>query len=543
MMLLQPSGLWFLLGLPLIVVLYLIQSRYRPQVVASLLLWKRTARDLEADAAWRRPRWDVLLVLQLLVAAGVALALGRPAVFGDTGRRLVLVLDTSASMAARDVAPTRLAAAKQMIVDLAASAPADTRLSLVTAGRAPGVVAQDASVKAIAQALDGIPQESAAGDLVTALQVAASLAGDGDGSITVVTDGAFNVNLAPVAVPVTFETVGGGPQSLAVSDVSLRRPAEGGDYLAGFARVVNTTAADQTTTLAILADGVLMDRSPVQVPATGHADATFHVPNDAQTISVGLTDRGPLPAADRVDLLGFGHWSRNVVIVSDQPAFWQHVLSVVPNVTSESVRPLDFDAASASPNDIYLLDNVAPTPLPAGGLILVDPPEASALLSRADNLPRQRNAVTFDAEDPLLQGVDIAPLSVQRLERAITPGWAAAAVAAEDSPLILHGRLGQQPAVVLTFDPAHSNLPQLAAFPQLVANAIDWLTPGREAILQAGLGAKADIQPRPLADLPAQTDASLASAGSTIPHEVWPWFVAAAVALFGIEWAVAVRRG
>lgn len=542
MTLLQPNGLWFLLALPLIFVLYLIQSRYRPQVVASLLLWKRTARDLEAEAAWRRPRWDLLLLLQLLLAAVIAVALSHPAVSGPTGHRLVVVLDTSASMAARDVAPSRLAAAKQMVEDLVTSAPPGTRFALVTAGRAPSVLVHDESSSAIAQALDSVQAESAAGDLPTALHVAASLAIDGDGTITVVTDGAFNVKLVPETVPVTFKTVGGGSPSLAVSDVSLRRPAEGGDYLAGFARVVNVTASEQPTTLAILADGVLVDRSPVQVPATGHADATFHVPTNAQNISVGLTDRGPLPGADRVDLLGYSRWSRNVVVVSDQPAIWQHVLAVVPNVTSQSVRPADFDGASASPNDVYLLDNVVPTPLPAGGLILVNPPDGSALLSRVDNLPRQRSTVAFDPEDPLLQGVDIAPLSVQRLERAITPGWAAAAVTAEDTPLILHGRFGQQPAVVLTFDPAHSNLLHLAAFPQLIANAIDWLTPGRDAILQAGLASKADIQPRPLADFPADTDAARASVGS-IPNEVWPWFLLAGLALFTSEWVVAVRRG
>src|SRR5579859_998259 len=100
MSLLAPIGLWFLVALPVIFVLYLIQSRYRPQVVASLLLWKRMARDLEAEAAWRRPRWDLLLALQLLVAVAAAVALARPAVSGAGSQRLAIVLDTSASMAA-----------------------------------------------------------------------------------------------------------------------------------------------------------------------------------------------------------------------------------------------------------------------------------------------------------------------------------------------------------------------------------------------------------------------------------------------------------
>src|SRR5204863_309657 len=117
-----------------IFILYLIQSRYRPQVVASLMLWKRMARDLEAEASWRRPRWDLLLALQLLVALVAALALARPAILGGGGQRLVVVLDTSSSMAARDVQPTRFAAARQQVSDVVSAAAADARVSLVTAG-------------------------------------------------------------------------------------------------------------------------------------------------------------------------------------------------------------------------------------------------------------------------------------------------------------------------------------------------------------------------------------------------------------------------
>src|SRR5437764_7747763 len=117
MSLMQPSGLWFLLALPVIFILYLIQSRYRPQVVASLLLWKRMARDLEAEAAWRRPRWDLLLAMQLLVALLAGLAIAHPAISSSASQRLVVVLDTSVSMAAGDVQPTRFAAARQQVAD------------------------------------------------------------------------------------------------------------------------------------------------------------------------------------------------------------------------------------------------------------------------------------------------------------------------------------------------------------------------------------------------------------------------------------------
>jgi hypothetical protein len=228
-----------------------------------------------------------------------------------------------------------------------------------------------------------------------------------------------------------------------------------------------------------------------------------------------------------------------VTIVSDAPAQWEHVLSVVPSVTTRSLRVVEYPPADTAPDDVVLFDNIQPDDMPKADVILVNPPDGSSVLTRVDNLPRQRRAVTFDPADPLLLGVDIAPLNIQQLNRAATPGWAAASVAAEDTPLILHGRLGDQRAVIFAFDPTRSNLPHLAAFPLLMANAIDWLTPGREAVLRGGLGAKTNITPRPISDIAAGATAIVGPSLS----EIWPWLVAAGVVLFGAEWAVAVRRG
>jgi Ca-activated chloride channel family protein len=542
MTLLAPSALWALLAVPAIFILYLIQSRYRPQVVASLMLWKRMARDLEAEASWRRPRWDLLLALQLLVALLVALALARPAVLGSGGERLVVVLDTSASMAARDVQPNRFAAARQAVGDVVNAVPLDARVSLVVAGRQPRVAVENGSPSNVLDALDDLQPESDASDLPSAIRVGSGLAAPAAGSgsqVVVVTDGADQLNVPRQPVPVSFKMVGGGGDNLAISEVSLRRPIDRADYLAGFARVVNFGGAARSTSMIVLADSLPVDRAPVDVPAVGHADATFRVPANAQTISVVLAERDVLAAGDRVDVQGYARWARNATIVSDAPTAWEHVLAVVPDLTTRSIKPADFRASDYGPNDVVLFDNVLPASLPQSPVVIVNPPDTSTLLVRSDTLMRQRRAERFDPDDPLLRGLDIAPLAIQQLERAVTPAWAASSVDAEDTPLIMHGRMQDQRAVIFTFDPAKSNLPHLAAFPLLMANVVDWLTPGRDAVLHGGLGAESNIQPH------AVTDTTAANASGVVPStiELWPWLIGAAMLFFALEWAVAVRRG
>jgi Ca-activated chloride channel family protein len=113
---------------------------------AAAALWRRR---LQADDAWAaRGLWDRLLptfrrgrlVLSVacltLAVAGIALALARPR-WGDAqqqverrGVDVVFLLDSSLSMAAPDVAPSRLFAAKAMVRRMSQAMPED-RVALV----------------------------------------------------------------------------------------------------------------------------------------------------------------------------------------------------------------------------------------------------------------------------------------------------------------------------------------------------------------------------------------------------------------------------
>ncbi|HLX09246.1 MAG TPA: VWA domain-containing protein [Thermoanaerobaculia bacterium] len=128
-----PRLLWLLLLAP-------------PAAAAAAALWRRRLR---ADAAWAaRGLWDRLLPtfrrgrLTLSVAclalavAGIALALARPRWGGATqkverrGVDVVFLLDSSLSMAAPDVLPSRLFAAKAMVRRMSQAMPGN-RVALV----------------------------------------------------------------------------------------------------------------------------------------------------------------------------------------------------------------------------------------------------------------------------------------------------------------------------------------------------------------------------------------------------------------------------
>src|SRR5438093_12347279 len=103
---LSPEALAFAAALPVVVVFYLLKRKRVVKLVSSTLLWQKFLAETQASAPFQRLRHNWLLILQLLMLALVVFALGRPYVAGQakSSRLRVLILDTSASMQATDVA-------------------------------------------------------------------------------------------------------------------------------------------------------------------------------------------------------------------------------------------------------------------------------------------------------------------------------------------------------------------------------------------------------------------------------------------------------
>src|SRR5436309_11328292 len=137
-----PLALLGLLFLPAVVAMYLLKLRRDEHVVPSTLLWHRLVADVEANAPWQRLRRSLLLLLQLLLVLLLAVLVARPFLERPAGlaRDLVVVIDTSASMAAIDVTPNRLAEAKSQAIDALRDLPADGQVSVIAAGRTARVV-------------------------------------------------------------------------------------------------------------------------------------------------------------------------------------------------------------------------------------------------------------------------------------------------------------------------------------------------------------------------------------------------------------------
>ncbi|HZW11166.1 MAG TPA: VWA domain-containing protein [Phycisphaerales bacterium] len=125
----QLAAIAAAIAVPALVILYFLKLRRRDVEISTTLLWKKTIQDIQANAPFQRLRKNILLLLQLIVLAGVLLALGQPELHGEgsEGERRVIMIDRSASMSAADGQAgkpgerTRLAKAKEAALKLVES--------------------------------------------------------------------------------------------------------------------------------------------------------------------------------------------------------------------------------------------------------------------------------------------------------------------------------------------------------------------------------------------------------------------------------------
>lgn len=541
MLLLQPNALLLLLLLPLVVLLHLIRSRYQRQRVSSVLLWRRLPRDFQAYAAWRRPLWDLLLFLQLLAVALGALALARPSLSAAAGRHLAIVLDGSASMQAADVPPSRFEAARQIARELIVKLDQNDMVSLVLAGPRPEVLARERHHGSLLAALSEAGPGDAAADMPSALALAASLAAARPGQrgeVVAITDGAFELEeVSALPAPVRFIKVGVKGENRAITEAGIRRQPGGGPFLSGFARVANSAAEDSEVRLQAAADELPIHTRTIRLSAAGSGEAAFAVPEGTRKLSLSLAPGDAQAADDQLELEAPANLPRRVLVVSESPGLWERVLRAQPGVTVQVVAPATY---LVPPIDtLLLLDNFLPELLPPNDLLVVNPPPGNRLLPVLGEV-RNARVRDFDREDPLLRGVDLSPVAASRGLIVQLPLWASAAADGHDGPLLFHGSWQGRRVVVLAFDPHVSNLPQLAAFPVLMANTISWLTPGRSDETLGGLKEEADIRPRSHEPIRAVRELE----GSLLPErELWPLVAALGLLVLGAEWWLYTRRG
>ena len=502
-----PLALVGLAFLPLVIAFWMLKLRRTERTVSSTLLWQRFGEDLQANAPWQRLRRSFLLLLQLLLVILLALLAAQPFVErpATLARDLVLVIDASASMAATDVIPSRLEAARQLALDALRDLPAGGRVSVVAAGATPRVVANATSdMGRVRTALAGITATPATADMGEALALASALAARaGDAQVLVATDAAFAVpeDLA-VAAPITVLQVGRERKNQAIVAFAVRS-APTAVTRSVFISVANLDLEPSTERVELWGDGRLLEARDLFLDPVSRADIGIDdVPLDVGILEARLAGDDQLALDDRAWAVVPPDRLLRILLVSEGDPYLETALSFLPNAELYGVKPTDYGAGTKPELfDLVIFDANLPPTLPRVPTLAIAPPRTSPLGTVTGSL--KDPALGRSAPDePLLRFVDLTTLHVAQATRLALPDWARTAVpTSAGDPLLYTGTRDGVPTGVLAFEPRRSDLPLQVAFPILVSNLVGELVGAARAPTTA-------VVPGSLVGLPIPSGAS-----------------------------------
>ncbi len=187
-----------------IIALYILKVRLRRVPVSTNLFWKQIYEEKPPRSIWQHFRHLMSLLLQLLMLLLLMFAVADPYFSWQLlqARRIVLVIDNSASMRATDVSPSRLEAAKREALSIVEGLRFRDQAAIVLAGTTPEVlIGMTGHVPTLKEIISNVGPSDLPTELDSAIELGKQLAGDhAHGQVIVLSDVCINVDAVPEPV-------------------------------------------------------------------------------------------------------------------------------------------------------------------------------------------------------------------------------------------------------------------------------------------------------------------------------------------------------
>jgi Ca-activated chloride channel family protein len=477
MTILAPAAAVLALTLPAIVALYFLKIRRPTRIVPALHLWPNQIRDRQANVPWQRLRPSWLLFFQLLAAAALVAAAVQPVLPAGAAlaRHSIVLIDTSASMQATDVTPSRLAEAKRQAGTLIDQLGPQDRMSIITVSPTPRIVAAITGDRdALHRALGDVTASNGPADLSSSLGLAAGLvrAGD-DARAYLFSDGIVQPLRASFAsglpFPVEYHRVGVSGENVGLTSLTVRSSAQ---TRAAYLHVQNFGQQPRSVSLEWRADNRLLDVRSLTLPAGQSQDLVLPVPADATSVTAHLTGGDVLALDDSATAVAKTPRAFRVLLVTPGNVFLEQALRLRSDLQLDVVAPAAYKPSAAYAMTVF--DRFLPPVIPDGPLLVIDPPAGTPLAgAQAVGIGRVRAS---DAGDPLLANVDLQDVHVARSQDLRASTFGRPLITSLQTPLVL---VRDEPfrQALFGFDLHESDLPLRIAFPILVQNLSEWMLP------------------------------------------------------------------
>ncbi len=497
---------WLLLALPIIAI-YILKVRSRRKAISTLLFWDQLFLEKKPRAWWQHLRHILSLLLQLAFLLLLVFALVDPLWSWQKAqrRKLHVVIDNSASMAAMEGGQSRLDKAKQAAAALVRSMRVGDEMAILSAGgKSEVAVGLTDHARTLLDAINSIPQTDAPSALKNAVVAARRLiVGDAQPNIYVLTDGC-DAATGELSSDKSLTLMGFGSQqdNVAITQFQVRRSLLDAVGYQTLIEITNFSAQAYKGRVELTLEDQLVDVLPVELEAG--ASKTMHVDQASATggrlvaridhsdaLAVDNTARAVLPARRPMA----------VTLVSPGSLFLESALRAIPLVDLKVEKALtasDSAAESVAPatRGIMMLHGAVPETLPPGRVFVIGPTTNCNLWTvgepiEAPIVAAVNESSTITSHVKLTNVLFPEAKQLTFVEASNTEGSGGPVEllikTPLDEPLLAHiRRPGIGDVLVLNVNLDEGDLPLRIAFPVLMKNVLEWFE-GTDASLQAAL--------------------------------------------------------
>ncbi len=499
----------------LIVAMYILKLRRKDVVVSSTFLWRQVIRDVQANAPFQKLRHNLLMFLQLIIAALLIFALASPylRLSGAPGRSIVLVVDTSASMRATDVSPSRIEVAKHKAHDIVNGMGKDDMMMVLSASSRPEALSGFTNERSeLHHVIDSIHPHDTPTNMRDALNLAADLVSSHNngeaGRIELISDGGFesgqgnqetapqytlaNLNLGKTHV--TFHPVGKGHDNVGITAVDFRRSIGGEKTVQLLVVTHNYSGQPRKLTEEIYVEENLFDAHEVDLAPGAENTEVFDVQEPAKPVAmrVKLDVKDDLATDNEATLVLRPRKLLKVLLLGTENLWLENALKVDPGVTLSKAPA--FTPAQAKAYDVILFNESAPAKLPEGNYLFIHctSDQSPAKLVGRDGSSLgvfEKDGVGFadiEREHPVLRYVDFGRENLLGVYSAAPLGWGREIAVGDSGSLIVTGEKNKMRAEYVSFSLEKSvHFLLTVAFPIFMSNSVRWLGTGGDDSEQA----------------------------------------------------------
>ncbi len=491
---LYPLGLLGLLGIPILIIIYIIKSKYTEQTVASTYLWTLSERFLKRKRRVSRLTGIISLILQLLAVMLISLLIAHPIItVPDSANEYCFILDASGSMNTATTsidkntgAPiSRFEAGKQVIHDHIEDATDGSLFTLIHAGDTSGVVFERLEDKEQAilllDELEPVHRNIRPDD---AVELAQDYFDENRGLVTyLVTDKAYesatNIEILNVADEV---------ENYAVSDVMHTHRDED---LTVSGNLTSYTS-DATLHVELFINGASEPTATSEVIAQAGVPTPFILEAKTESyasIMVKIRESDALDADDRYIIYDVkSENSYNTLLVSERPFFLEAALRSLLNAQIDVIEPAEYVGQSGY--GLYIFDTIDPSTmssLPSDGTVWLFNVAGSiegtgytvqgeVELEKADLLTHATSSST--ATQKLCEGLKKNDIFITRYIKCAPYRNFTTLLSYQGYPVVFAGSSANgNREVVVAFDIHDSNLPLLYDYSVLIRNLVQFSFP------------------------------------------------------------------